>query len=119
MTPDTYDFGTYVAEDSVQDTDFTITLVENGVTRVRPLDGAEARMTFRDSEGQKAVSLAFGNGLTASADGNTVRMSKFYAPSAPGRYRYDLQIDFAGDIRRTTNSGTLIVVEGVTTEADK
>lgn len=92
MKPGTYNFGTFIAGDTVKSRDFTITRTSQGVTSDEDLTGATVKMVFVRAGGEVVLNFSDGNGLTVA--GNVITVDSFGSPSAAGRYEYDLEISF-------------------------
>ena len=108
MQPGNYNFGTYVAADTVKERTFTITRTPSGGSAApEDLSGADVAFTFRDEWGVLVATFAVGSGVTV-AD-NVVTLAAFAAPGRAGTYSHDMEITFADGERSTYLYGSLIV----------
>lgn len=92
MKSGTYNFGTFIAGDTVTGRDFTITRTSAGTTSPEDLTGANASMVFFGASGAVALKFTDGDGLTIT--NNVIALDSFRAPNVAGRYEYNLEIGF-------------------------
>lgn len=84
------------------------------------LTGASARLQVRDAAGSLVAEASTADGrLTLGGSAGTAVMVMPYSATAiaPGSYRFDFEITFAGGVRRTYEQNVLIVLEDMARDA--
>ena len=100
--------------DSLPNREITITQttdVGEETEQTLPVDLTGSTITVTFVKGSTSIIKTVGDGLTLTDAVNGVFTIDTFKLNEPGRWRYDAEIEFAGDIDKTYIKGSILIVD--------